>query len=579
MNYMDFVLIVDKNNKPCIPIKNGKAGYLLREHKAEIINHEPLVIKRTDDYNSDLENRDIFELKVDSGYLNIGFSVSDNDHEYIAGQVKMLNGMSNRLLERKSMRSSRRNRLRYRKNKNIDYKTVHNPTYKNGNEDGWFAPSIVHKMETHIRIIEQLKQWVPIDKVIVEVAKFDIAAMDAYLKDGTILNGKDYQNGEMKGYENVVSYVRARDNYSCYFCNKKKKKDGTLKEKPKRIEVHHKIPRSWGGTNNPGNLICVCQGCHQKIHSNNNNNKYFKELLEQALQENTFKDSTYMNIVRWELLNRLTEKYPELDIEAEYGYNTKINRKEAGLRKFHYNDAVCVKEFKNTTLSKKVFIVEQKRCNDRKMENFADAKYIDSRDGKKKSGNDLKVIRHSTKSKRSTNKEHIDNERVFRKEKVSKGKIQFECHSYCVKPGDLIYIKEGKHKGKIAEVSTIQIVGGKIPNPIIDINEINNKKIDFNRELKKRKTISNMTDYQKSFAKYQIRFTYKESDADGPSITLTQKEYEKLKENKSDRVKIIRTRRGLVWREYDRLTYEAENMDQEEKKLEVKNKKQELKAA
>ena len=71
MNYMDFVLIVDKNNKPCIPIKNGKAGYLLREHKAEIINHEPLVIKRTDDYNSDLENRDIFELKVDSGYLNI----------------------------------------------------------------------------------------------------------------------------------------------------------------------------------------------------------------------------------------------------------------------------------------------------------------------------------------------------------------------------------------------------------------------------------------------------------------------------------------------------------------------------
>lgn len=73
------------------------------------------------------------------------------------------------------------------------------------------------------------------------------------------------------------------------------------------------------------------------------------------------------------------------------------------------------------------------------MESFADAKYIDSRDGKKKKGNDLKVIRHSTKSKRSTNKEHIDNERIFRKEKVSKGKIQFECHSYCVKPGDLIY--------------------------------------------------------------------------------------------------------------------------------------------
>ena len=576
---MDFVLIVDKNNKPCVPIKNGKAGYLLREHKAEIINHEPLVIKRTDDYNSDFENRDIFELKVDSGYLNIGFSVSDNEHEYIAGQVEMLNGMSNRLLERKSMRSSRRSRLRYRRNKNIDYKTVRNSTYKNGNEDGWFAPSIVHKMETYIRIIEQLKQWIPIDKVIIEVANFDIAAMDAYLNDGTILKGKDYQNGEMKGYENVVSYVRARDNYSCYFCNKKNGKNGVKKERPKRIEVHHKIPRSWGGTNNPGNLICVCQGCHQKIHSNNNNNKYFKELLEQALQENSFKDSTYMNIVRWELLNRLTDKYPELNIEAEYGYNTKVNRKEAGLRKFHYNDAVCIKEFKNTTLTKNVFIVEQKRCNNRKMESFTDAKYIDSRDGKKKKGNDLKVIRHGTKSKRSTNKDHIDNERVFRKEKVSKGKIQFECHSYCVKPGDLIYIKEGKHKGKIVEVTGSQIVRTKCKKMELNTKDFDNKKIDFNRELEKKKILSHMSEEKKIGLEYKILFTYDGQTVDKPSIQFPIKEYEKLKKNKSDIVKIIRTRRGLVWREYDRLTYEAENMDQEEKKLEVKNKKQELKAA
>ena len=574
MEYMNFVLMVDKNNKPCVPIKEGKAGYLLRENKAEIINHEPLVIKRTDDYNSELENRDIFELKVDSGYLNIGFSVSNNKHEYISGQVEMLNGMSNRLLERKSMRISRRSRLHYRKNKNIDYKTVHNPTYKNGNEDGWFAPSIAHKMETHIRIIEQLKKWIPIDKIIVEVANFDIAAIKSYLKDGTVLNGKDYQNGEMKGYENVVSYVRARDNYSCYFCNKKKKKDDAQKEKPKRIEVHHMVPRSWGGTNNPGNLICLCQSCHQKVHSKNNNNKYFKELLDKALQESTFKDSTYMNIVRWELLNRLVEKYPNLDIEAEYGYNTKVNRRNAGLRKFHYNDAVCIKEFKNTTLSKNVFIIEQKRCNNRKMESFTDAKYIDSRDGKKKNGNDLKIIRYDTKSKRSTNKENINNERVYRKEKVSKGKKQFECHSYCLKAGDLIYINEGKHKGKIVEVSKMQIIRSNIHKPIININILDDKKIDFNRELEKKKIISHMSDYEKRFVRYQIVFKYKESEAKDPSITLTQEEYNKLKENKSNRVKIIRTRRGLIWREYDRLTYEAENMDQEEKKLEVKNKKQ-----
>ena len=117
MEYLKFVLMVDKNNTCCVPISESKAGYLLRMNKAKIINHEPLVIIRLDNYDSELENREIFELKIDSGYLNIGFSVSDNDHEYIAGQVEMLNGMSQRLTDRKSKRTIRRQRIRYRKNK------------------------------------------------------------------------------------------------------------------------------------------------------------------------------------------------------------------------------------------------------------------------------------------------------------------------------------------------------------------------------------------------------------------------------------------------------------------------------
>lgn len=166
MQYLDFTLVVDKNNKPCVPILNGRAGYLLRNNKAKIINHDPLVIKRIDDYKSDFENRDIFELKIDSGYLNIGFSVSDNYHEYLAGQVELLKGMSDRLTNRNGYRRTRRSRIRYRKNKNVDYKTVHNPTYKNGNEEGWFAPSIQHKIDSHIRLIDKIASWVPVDKVI-----------------------------------------------------------------------------------------------------------------------------------------------------------------------------------------------------------------------------------------------------------------------------------------------------------------------------------------------------------------------------------------------------------------------------
>ena len=164
MNYKDYTLVVDKDDKPCCPISNGKSGYLLRNKKAEIINHDPLVIKRIDNYSADKEIRDIFELKMDSGYLNIGFSVSDNNHEYLAGQVNLLNGMSERLTNRNSYRRTRRSRLRYRKNKDMDYKTVNNPTYKNGNEDGWFAPSIQHKIDSHIRLVNKIASWIPIDQ-------------------------------------------------------------------------------------------------------------------------------------------------------------------------------------------------------------------------------------------------------------------------------------------------------------------------------------------------------------------------------------------------------------------------------
>ena len=32
------------------------------------------------------------------------------------------------------------------------------------------------------------------------------------------------------------------------------------------LEVHHIVPRSQGGSNDPGNLTCLCSGCHSLVH-------------------------------------------------------------------------------------------------------------------------------------------------------------------------------------------------------------------------------------------------------------------------------------------------------------------------
>ena len=93
-----------------------------------------------------------------------------------------------------------------------------------------------------------------------------------------------------------------------------------------------------------------------------------------------------------------------------------------------------------------------------------------------------------------------------------------------MKCGDLIYINSGKHKGNIAEVELMQ----KNPN-----------------------------------GTFKIRFTYKSQAVKYPSINIKPEEYELLKSNSLDKIKIVRTRRGMIWRKYNRLKYESTHSDQE----------------
>ena len=61
---------------------------------------------------------------------------------------------------------------------------------------------------------------------------------------------------------------------------------------------------------------------------------------------------------------------------------------------------------------------------------------------------------------------------------------------------------------------------------------------------------------------YKIKFTYKNQKIKCPSINIKSEEYELLRENKSKKIKIIRTRRGMIWRKIDRLEYESTHVDQ-----------------
>ena len=312
------VYVKSKDGKALMPTSNAKARKLLKQKKAKVVSLRPFVIKLT--YKTKTEYTQKLHLGIDSGYSNIGFSVIDAKQEYIAGEVKLLEGMKKRLLEKSSYRKIRRSRLRYRK-----------PRWNNrvkSKKKGWLAPSIRHKLDTHIKFIDELKGILPIEKITIEVANFDIQKM----KNPSI-SGKEYQEGDMLGFWNVREYVLHRDGHKCQNPNCK------CKDNEKQIlKVHHIVYRSKGGTNRPENLITLCSKCHTP--ANHKEGKFLYDWCMNGKKVRGFKDATFMSIIRWHLIDKLKSKYDNVFIT--YGYITKNHRIKHGIEKSHANDAFAI---------------------------------------------------------------------------------------------------------------------------------------------------------------------------------------------------------------------------------------------
>ena len=424
------VYVKSKDGKALMPTSNAKARKLLKQKKAKVVSLRPFVIKLT--YKTKTEYTQKLHLGVDSGYSNIGFSVIDTKQEYIAGEVKLLEGMKDRLCAKRSYRRVRRNRLRYRK-----------PRWNNrvkSKKKGWLAPSIRHKLDTHIKFIDYLKSILPIGKITIEVANFDIQK----IKNPSI-SEKEYQEGDMFGFWNVREYVLHRDGHKC------QNPDCKYKDKDKKeqiLKVHHIIYRSKGGTDRPENLITLCSKCHTP--ANHKKGKFLYDWCMNGKKVRGFKDATFMSMIRWRLVNELKSKYDNVFIT--YGYITKNHRIKNGIEKSHLNDAFAIAKGTSQVRTSNKFEVIQSRLKNRSLEMFYDSKIIDTRTGKKVSGADLNCGR-STRNKNL----NTENLRKYRGAKISKGQRRIRKKKYFYQPNDLI-----KYNGKVYTVKGTQNKGRSI---------------------------------------------------------------------------------------------------------------------
>lgn len=301
------VYVLNKQGKPIMPCKEAKARKLLKQNKAKIAKHEPFTIQLLFDCENQTQE---VNLGIDAGSKHIGVSATTEKQVLYEADVELRNDIVNKLSSRSEARRSRRNRLRYR--------PARFSNRIKSKQKGWLTPSIEQKINTHIQVIKHLYEVLPITKLIVETAQFDIQKIN-----NPEISGKEYQQGEKLGFWNVREYVLYRDNHECQCCHDKSK-DSIL-------NVHHIESRKTGG-DAPNNLITLCETCHKAYHNG--------DIKLNLKRGKSHRDSAFMGIMRKTLLNRLRELYS--NVCETYGYITKSVRIENNLPKEHYIDARCI---------------------------------------------------------------------------------------------------------------------------------------------------------------------------------------------------------------------------------------------
>lgn len=306
------VYVISQDGKPLMPCSNSIARLLLKQAKAKVKKREPFTIKllyKTTNYTQDLT------LGVDTGSGTIGTAVSKENGDIVyMSEVVVRNDITDKMTQRAKYRRNRRNRkTRYRKARWLNR--------ANSIKNDRFSPTMRSKLHSHVKEIEYIKSILPIIELVFETGQFDTHLMkNPRLADPKVRHW-GYQKGTNYGFENTKAMVLNRDNYTCQHCKGK--------HKDSKLEVHHIVFRSQGGSDEESNLITLCHTCHKNLHSGKINSKLSGKI------KGKLKYATQMNSIR----KQLFKFYPKA-IET-FGYVTKANRLNLDIEKEHYYDA-CV---------------------------------------------------------------------------------------------------------------------------------------------------------------------------------------------------------------------------------------------
>ena len=298
------VPVLNMRGEPLMPTTPRKARKLLEKGKAKVVSRNPFVIQLL--YQTGEAKQEI-TLGIDAGYKYIGYSAVTRKQELIRGVLELRTDIKRLIEKRRKARRLKRAKLWHRE-----------PRFDNRSKPkGWLAPSVEHKLQTHIRLIEQLKCILPVTNIVVEVATFDAQKMQK-----PEITGIEYQQGTLQGY-NVRNYLLEKWKRKCAYCGKK----GIP------LEIEHIIPKSRGGSDRVSNLTLSCHECNRRKGNKTAEEFWYPNIQKKA--QKSLAAAAFMNIVRWKIVDTLKCGWT-------YGSITKYHRIRLGLEKSHDNDAFVI---------------------------------------------------------------------------------------------------------------------------------------------------------------------------------------------------------------------------------------------
>lgn len=316
----NYAFVLDATNKQLAPTKETKAWFLIRKKKATLVSKYPMIIQLNKEISNDEICKDEIRCGIDDGGLYTGIAIvqkcQTKNKVIFKGTIEQRKDVKHLMELRKCYRRYHRYHKRYR------IKRFNNRSSSKRKDR--IAPSILQKRQATLRVILKLNKWINITSYYLEDVAIDIRA----LTDGYKSYSWQYQKSNRLD-ENIRKAIILRDGCKCMECRKSNCK----------LEVHHIKPRRLNGSNTLGNLITLCESCHQKTEGIEE--QYMDEYFS-ILNSNDNKNLNYASHV---MIGKTWLREQLSSIRILYlttGGNTANKRIDWNIEKSHSNDAICI---------------------------------------------------------------------------------------------------------------------------------------------------------------------------------------------------------------------------------------------